>query len=132
VNEEECGCLDYFAGFGDRRLQRRRARCDATVDGQGAAAKAVTPDWFIVARSGTNLPITEKLEKLIRKNGDLHRSVKSIGSDGAIKGVQDGMLKLDMISQPLTEAEKAAELKTIPYAMVGVVRRSTFLCKKEM
>ena len=89
---------------------------------QGNSVKTLEQNRFIVAGSGTNLPITEKLAEAFKKKmGVLVEVPKSIGSDGAVKAVQDGSLKLGLLSRPLTEAEQTAGLKTIPYALVGVV-----------
>ena len=77
---------------------------------------------FVVAGSGTNLPITEKLAAAYNKKNNSSIEVpKSIGSDGAIKAVQTGTLDLGLISRELTAAEKAGGLKEIPYARVGIV-----------
>jgi phosphate transport system substrate-binding protein len=79
-------------------------------------------DRFIVAGSGTNLPITVKLAAAYnRKNAPAVEVPKSIGSDGAVKAVQAGTLKLGLASRPLTAAEKAAGLKEIPYARVAII-----------
>ena len=77
---------------------------------------------FILAGSGTNLPITEKLaEAYKKKTGAPVEVAKSIGSDGAVKAVSDGTLALGLLSRPLTETEKSAGLRTVPYAKVGIV-----------
>ena len=77
---------------------------------------------FILAGSGTNLPITEKLaEAYKKKTGAPVEVAKSIGSDGAVKAVSDGTLALGLLSRPLTETEKSAGLRTLPYAKVGIV-----------
>lgn len=84
--------------------------------------KRMDTDRFVLAGSGTNLPITEKLAVAYKKKTGVPVEVaKSIGSDGAVKAVQDGTLKLGLLSRPLTENEKSAGLRTLPYAMVGVV-----------
>ena len=76
---------------------------------------------FIVAGSGTNLPITEQLAAAYRKQtGSKIEVPKSIGSDGAIKAVQAGTISLGLVSRPLTEPEQASGLKTIQYARVGI------------
>ena len=77
---------------------------------------------FLLAGSGTNLPITEKLaEAYKKKTGTPVEVAKSIGSDGAVKAVSDGTLALGLLSRPLTETEKSAGLRTVPYAKVGIV-----------
>ena len=77
---------------------------------------------FLLAGSGTNLPITEKLaEAFKKKTGTPIEVAKSIGSDGAVKAVSDGTLALGLLSRPLTEIEKNAGLRTVPYAKVGIV-----------
>ena len=87
-----------------------------------AQTKAADTNRFIVAGSGTNLPITEKLAEAYKKKSGISVEIsKSIGSDGAVKAVRDGTLQLGLLSRPLTEAEQAAGLKALPYALVGVV-----------
>ena len=87
-----------------------------------AQTKAADTNRFIVAGSGTNLPITEKLAEAYKKKSGVSVEIpKSIGSDGAVKAVRDGTLQLGLLSRPLTEAEQAAGLKALPYALVGVV-----------
>ena len=100
-----------------------KAATQAAADKQTQqTARLVDANRFIVAGSGTNLPITEKLaEAYKKKTGLLVEVAKSIGSDGAVKAVQGGSLQLGLLSRPLTEAEQTAGLKTIPYALVGVV-----------
>ncbi len=79
-------------------------------------------DRFVVAGSGTNLPITAKLATAYNeKNAPAVEVPKSIGSDGAVKAVQAGTLELGLASRPLTAAEKAAGLKELPYARVAIV-----------
>lgn len=86
------------------------------------APVAVDSSRFVIAGSGTNLPITEKLAASYNeKNNNNIEVPKSIGSDGAIKAVQTGALDLGLISRDLTASEKAAGLKEIPYARVGIV-----------
>ena len=87
-----------------------------------AQTKAADISRFIVVGSGTNLPITEKLAEAYKKKSGISVEIpKSIGSDGAVKAVRDGTLQLGLLSRPLTEAEQAAGLKALPYALVGVV-----------
>ena len=76
----------------------------------------------MLAGSGTNLPITEKLAAAYKqKTGVPVEVAKSIGSDGAVKAVGDGSLALGLLSRPLTEAERNAGLRSLPYAKVGIV-----------
>lgn len=87
-----------------------------------AATAAADSGKLIVAGSGTNLPITEKLAAAFTKKTGVPVEVpKSIGSDGAVKAVGDGTIKLGLMSRPLSDAEKATGLKTLPYAVVGIV-----------
>ena len=82
----------------------------------------IASNRFVIAGSGTNLPITNKLAAAYnKKNNSSIEIPKSIGSDGAIKAVQTGTLDLGLISRDLTAAEKATGLKEIPYARVGIV-----------
>ncbi len=86
------------------------------------APVVLSSNRFVVAGSGTNLPITEKLAAAYNKKNNSSIEVpKSIGSDGAIKAVQTGTLDLGLISRELTAAEKSGGLKEIPYARVGIV-----------
>lgn len=105
--------------------------CGCTNNQESVAVNQGKPDAspaakfanrFIVAGSGTNLPITEQLAVAYRKKtGSKIEVPKSIGSDGAVKAVQDGTISLGLVSRPLTNAEQAAGLKTIQYARVGIV-----------
>ena len=86
------------------------------------SAPVIAAGRFLIAGSGTNLPITEKLA--VAYNAKFKAGVeipKSIGTDGAIKAVQTGALDMGLISRELTAEEKAAGLKEIPYARVGIV-----------
>ena len=77
---------------------------------------------FLLAGSGTNLPITEKLAAAYKqKTGVPVEVAKSIGSDGAVKAVGDGTLTLGLLSRPLKETEKSAGIRAVPYAKVGIV-----------
>ncbi|MDR7867916.1 MAG: substrate-binding domain-containing protein [Sporomusaceae bacterium] len=89
----------------------------------GADAKPAASGRFIVAGSGTNLPITGKLaDAYNKKTGAAAVEVpKSIGTDGAVKAVQAGALELGLVSRPLTDAEKASGLVEIPYARVAII-----------
>ena len=94
----------------------------AKQDKTKSSATAKFANRFIVAGSGTNLPIIEQLAAAYRtKTGSKIEVPKSIGSDGAVKAVQDGTISLGLVSRPLTDAERAAGLKTIRYARVGIV-----------
>ncbi len=100
------------------------AKSPQPVVNEKGAAKVENPvsQRFILAGSGTNLPITEKLaEAYKKKTGTPVEVAKSIGSDGAVKAVGDGTLVLGLLSRPLTETEKSAGLRTLPYAKVGIV-----------
>ena len=77
---------------------------------------------FVIAGSGTNLPVTAKLaEGYYDKTGIRIDVPGSIGSDGAINAVKSGSLELGLISKHLTSNEHTAGLKEIPYAKVAVV-----------
>lgn len=87
-----------------------------------ADTKPAASGRFIVAGSGTNLPITGKLaDAYNNKTGSAVEVPKSIGTDGAVKAVQAGTLELGLVSRPLTAAEKASGLVEIPYARVAIV-----------
>ena len=105
------------SGCADKQVQ-----VPAKHEKTDAAVAAKFTNRFIVAGSGTNIPITEKLAAAYRtKTGNKIEVPKSIGSDGAVKAVQDGTISLGLVSRPLTETEQAAGLKTIRYARVGIV-----------
>jgi len=94
---------------------------------QSSGAIVATPQTpnptarFIIAGSGTNLPLTAKLAAAYKKtSGKIVEVPKSIGSDGAIKAVTDGTIQLGLISRPLKDEEKALGLRTIPYAALGI------------
>ena len=100
------------------------AKAPPPAASEKAAVKAESPasQRFLLAGSGTNLPITEKLAAAYKqKTGVPVEVAKSIGSDGAVKAVGDGSLALGLLSRPLTETEKSAGLRTLPYAKVGIV-----------
>ncbi len=81
---------------------------------------ATTP--FVIAGSGTNLPVTSKLaEGYYEKTGIKIDIPGSIGSDGAINAVKSGNLELGLISKHLTTTDQTAGLKERPYAQVAVV-----------
>ena len=76
---------------------------------------------FVVAGSGTNLPLTAKLAAAYKQtSGKVVEVPKSIGSDGAIKAVTDGTIQLGLVSRPLKDEEKAKGLRLIPYAAIGI------------
>ena len=100
----------------------KQDRAPAKQEKTDAAVAAKFANRFIVAGSGTNLPVTEQLAAAYRKQtGSKIEVPKSIGSDGAIKAVRDGTISLGLVSRPLTESEQASGLKTIRYARVGIV-----------
>jgi phosphate transport system substrate-binding protein len=77
---------------------------------------------FVMAGSGSNLPVTAKLaEAYYLKTGIKIDVPGSIGSDGAINAVKNGSMELGLISKHLTAAELADGLKELPYAQVAVV-----------
>lgn len=89
---------------------------------QPPAAKAFSADRFIVAGSGTNLPVTVKLAEAYTKKYGLTVEVPpSIGTDGATIALGSGALELGLVSRPLTPGEIDKGLKTIPYAKVGII-----------
>jgi phosphate transport system substrate-binding protein len=97
------------------------AGCSAPAKPDGAVKPAPVAK-FLVAGSGTNLPITAKLADAYNKNhGGSVDIPKSIGTDGAVKAVQSGALELGLASRPLTADEKASGLKEIPYARVAII-----------
>jgi phosphate transport system substrate-binding protein len=96
------------------------AGCSAA--GPPPPAKPVPTAKFLVAGSGTNLPITAKLAEAYNKNSGANVEIpKSIGTVGAVKAVQSGAIELGLASRPLTAGEKAAGLKEIPYARVAII-----------
>ncbi len=87
-----------------------------------ADAKPAAAGRFIVAGSGSNLPITGKLaDAYNKKTGAAVEVPKSIGTDGAVKAVQSGALELGLVSRPLTATEKTSGLVEIPYARIAIV-----------
>lgn len=109
-----------YAGNDSRLLQSAFTAPPGQVN--TPAPVVISSGRFVVAGSGTNLPITEKIAAAYNKKNNSSIEVpKSIGSDGAIKAVQTGTLDLGLISRDLTAAEKSAGLKEIPYARVGIV-----------
>ncbi len=89
----------------------------------GGDAKPSGTGRFVVAGSGTNLPITGKLADAYNKKtgGAVVEIPKSIGTDGAVKAVQAGTLELGLASRPLTAEEKTSGLAEIPYARVAII-----------
>lgn len=76
---------------------------------------------LVIAGSGTNLTLTRKLADAYKAKFKLDVKVpNSIGSDGAVKAVKAGVLDMGLISRELSPAEKAAGLKSIPYAVIGL------------
>jgi len=77
---------------------------------------------FVIAGSGTNIPVTAKLaESYYAKTGIKIDVPGSIGSDGAINAVSSGNLELGLISKQLTPIQRAAGLKELPYARVAII-----------
>ncbi len=82
----------------------------------------VVQDKFVLAGSGSNLPVTGKLvERYSAKTGMKIELPSSIGSDGAINAVKSEKLELGLISRHLTPAERELGLREVPYARVAVV-----------
>ncbi len=89
---------------------------------QPSAARTFSTDRFVVAGSGTNLPVTMKLAEAYQTKFGLAVEIPpSIGTDGATIALDSGALELGLISRPLTPSEIEKGLKTIPYAKVGIV-----------
>jgi len=89
---------------------------EASVPEQTAAER------FVVAGSGSNLPITGKLAESYMQRGGIRIELpKSIGSSGAIKAVREGKIDLGLISRPLKDSEKAEGIKQLSYARIGIV-----------
>lgn len=77
---------------------------------------------LIIAGSGSNLLVTEKLAHAYKqKTGVTVHIPASIGSSGAVNAVQTGILELGLISRPLTDKERDAGLREVPYARVAVI-----------
>lgn len=77
---------------------------------------------FVIAGSGTNLPITEKLiEVYEKKTGQEIKMPDSIGSGGGIKALEEGAIEIALTSRPLTSEEKKKGLKEVAYIRVAVV-----------
>lgn len=92
-----------------------------TIDTKNAV-KPYDTARFIVAGSGTNLPVTVKLaEAYTKKYGYPVEIPPSIGTDGATIALESGALELGLISRPLTQKEIDSGLRAIPYAKVGIV-----------
>jgi len=86
------------------------------------AVKVFDPVRFVVAGSGTNLPVTVKLaEAYNKKTGQSVEIPPSIGTDGAVIALDSGALELGLVSRPLTQNEIDRGIKAIPYAKVGIV-----------
>lgn len=98
------------------------AGCGNSGQEQPAKVKQFDPVKFVIAGSGTNLPITVKLAEGYEKQSGVPCEVPpSIGSDGAIIAVKTGELELGLISRSLTQQETDSGLKAIPYARVGII-----------
>jgi phosphate transport system substrate-binding protein len=77
---------------------------------------------FTVAGSGSNIPLTQKLLDAYAASGGARIGIPpSIGTAGAVKALLSNGLTLGLISRPLKDAEKAAGLKELPYARLGIV-----------
>ncbi|WP_040763079.1 substrate-binding domain-containing protein [Sporomusa ovata] len=97
--------------FGLTGCSSEKPALPAGNDNSAPTPIAQDTDRFIVAGSGTNLPITMKLAEAYKRKNNINIEVpNSIGSDGAVKAVQDGTLKLGLMSRPLTDEEKAVGL----------------------
>lgn len=84
--------------------------------------KQINNKDFIIAGSGSNLPITGKIIELYNINSKVKIQMpKSIGSGGGIKAVYEGAIALGLSSRPLKEEELRDGLKQLPYARIGVV-----------
>lgn len=89
---------------------------------QPSTARAFSTERFVVAGSGTNLPVTRILAEAYKtKFGIAVEIPPSIGTDGATLALESGALELGLISRPLTSGEIKKGLKIIPYAKVGIV-----------
>jgi phosphate transport system substrate-binding protein len=77
---------------------------------------------FVIAGSGSNLPITRKLiEAFSQKNNIVIELPNSIGSGGAIKATKENAIKLGLISRSLKDSEKIDGLNQMPYARIGII-----------
>jgi len=84
--------------------------------------RPLVQDKFLLAGSGSNIPVTAKLaEGYHAKTGIKVDVPGSIGSEGAINAVQLGQLELGLTSRHLTPQERALGLQELPYARVAVV-----------
>lgn len=78
---------------------------------------------FLVAGSGTNLPIMRLLAKAFEKR---HPGVRievppSIGSTSGIRAAADGAVAIGLVSRQLKESEKSLGLQVVPYARTPLV-----------
>lgn len=77
---------------------------------------------FVVAGSGSNLFVTEKLAQAYQKKTGVAITIPgSIGSVGAINAIKAGSLELGLISQHITPQDRAAGLTELPYARVAIL-----------
>jgi phosphate transport system substrate-binding protein len=75
-----------------------------------------------VAGSGSNIVLTQKLlDAYAAKTGPAVHIPPSIGTAGAVKALLADALDLGLASRPLKETERAAGLREIGYARLGVV-----------
>ena len=77
---------------------------------------------LIIAGSGSNIPHVRNLVNQFQneRNLDIHVP-DSIGSIGAVNGIQGGTIDLGFTSRSLSEAEKANGLKEIAYAKSALI-----------
>lgn len=84
--------------------------------------QAVGPKEFIIAGSGTNLPITGKLIQVYEKEtGQEIKMPESIGSGGGIKALEKGAIEIALTSRPLKKEEKDKGLKELVYVRVALI-----------
>lgn len=77
---------------------------------------------FIVAGSGSNIAVTQKLAEAFKKNQNIKIEVPdSVGSGGGIAGVLQGRVDLGLTSRPLTVDDGARGLMEVPYALSGLI-----------
>lgn len=96
------------------------------LDFDGAELPAPEPrrDGVIrLAGTGSALPIARRLtDAYVSTHPEVKLHVhESIGSTGGLRALQDGVIDVALVSRPLTEAERQAGLRSIPYALDAVV-----------
>lgn len=87
----------------------------------GTLVPVVADSGLTLAGSGSNLPLTQKLLDGWTGTGPRLVLPASIGTSGAVKAVLAGQLTLGLASRPLKAEEKAAGLKEMRYARIGIV-----------